>query len=548
MRTILSILQSTLLLLWTLTYEVYGQTIDQSLCYNSLYNSDTDSDGRLQTDEYVDFISTLSEGYITNDQEYSDLSSVLKVNFSHLSCRCKFNPINAGEDCCLLDVENNGIWLIEEFMNHSKNPWSDDEVSNFEIWLEGESTSEEYLLALCEDTMKAINYERKYPSSAPTHYHIPMPIAQATNSPTTNQPTVPIISSSSPSNHPTVNPVTISPSNNPTTLQPISRSPSDQPTDWPTWLPTLNPVSVTEQPTISSTEQKVTETPTDSPTEDTNDALTLQEIFAIGSRSSPSPSVSSIEDIDTSTRTSNAEEEEDTQSSDYILIGSIAAASVILFVCCASVACLVKRRRNRNKGSSMTDEEDDHLANVSTYSSSAGDSGWSWGSTNSSRSEQIEEGSAPESVVEEEDTSTMDMNWVGVGRIASMLADDNLFKDEDIGVVEGSMKGSSKNISHRNRVTMLSKGRKGSPRPTSASVPILDGTESSPLDKDEEKRRRVKHINSLIGKGDFVAVQQLSKKYNTIEHKEDESGDQRDRVGSPDSLSDWALIHGGPAL
>ena len=99
MRTISIILESILLILWILTYEV-GQTMamDQSLCYNSLYNSDTDSDGRLQTDEYVDFISTLSDRYITNDQEYSDLSSVLKVNFSHLSCRCKFNPINAGDD------------------------------------------------------------------------------------------------------------------------------------------------------------------------------------------------------------------------------------------------------------------------------------------------------------------------------------------------------------------------------------------------------------------------------------------------------------------
>ena len=85
MRTISIILQSTIFLLWILPDEVYGQTIDQSLCYNSLYNSDTDSDGRLQTDEYVDFISTISDGYITNDQEYSDLSSVLKVNFSHLS-------------------------------------------------------------------------------------------------------------------------------------------------------------------------------------------------------------------------------------------------------------------------------------------------------------------------------------------------------------------------------------------------------------------------------------------------------------------------------
>jgi len=547
MKTISIILQSTLFL-WILTYEVYGQAMamDQSLCYNSLYNSDTDSDGRLQTDEYVDFISTLSEGYITNDQEYSDLSSVLKVNFSHLSCRCKFNPINAGDDCCLLSGENNGIWLIEGFMNHSKNPWSDDEVSNFEIWLEGESTSEEYLLALCDDTMKAINYERRYPTYAPSH----MPIAQATNSPTRNQPTTPIISSISPSRHPTINPVTINPSNNPTTLQPISRSPvSDPPTDWPTWLPTLNPiVSVTEQPTISSTEQKVTETPTNNPTEDANDALTLQEIFAIGSRSSPSPSVSSIEDIDTSTRTSNIKEEDDTQSSDYILIGSIAAASVILFACCASVACLVKRRRSRNKDSSITDEEDDHIANVSTYSSSAGDSGWSWGSTNSSIPEQIEEGSVPESaVLEEEDTSTMDMNWVGVGRIASMLADENLFKDEDIGVVEGSMKASSK-LSNRNRVTKLSKGRKGSPRPSPTTIHIIDSSESSPLDKDEEKRRRVKHINSLIGKGDFQAVKQMSKKYNTIEHSENKRGDQRDRVGSPDSLSDWALIHGGPAL
>jgi len=259
--------------------------------------------------------------------------------------------------------------------------------------------------------------------------------------------------------------------------------------------------------------------------------------------------VSSVSENDTSI---NNAKEEDAQSSDYTLIGSIAAAaSVVLFLCCASVACLVKRRRNRNKGSSMTDEEDDHLANVSTYSSSAGNSGWSWGSTNSSRSEQIEEGSVPESaVLEEEDTSTMDMNWVGVGRIASMLADNNLFKDEDIGVVEDSMKGSPKSISNRNRVTKLSKGRKGSPRPSPTTVPILESSDSSPLDKDEEKRRRVKHINSLIGKGDFQAVKQMSKKYNTIEHKENDNGDhdQRDRVGSPDSLSDWALIHGGPAL
>ena len=477
--------------------------------------------------------------------------SVLKVNFSHLSCRCKYNPINAGDDCCLLSDENNGIWLIEGFMNHSKNPWSDDEVSNFEIWLEGESTSEEYLLALCDDTMKAINYERRYPSYSPTHYHIPMPIAQATNSPTTNQPTISNVSSSSPSNHPTMSPVTVHPSNHPTTLQPISRSPSDQPTDWPTWLPTLNPVSVTEQPTISSTEQKDTETPTDNPTEDTNDALTLQEIFAIGSRSSPSPSAPFVAspDEENDTSISNAEEEEeeeeeDTQSSDYILIGSIAAAASVILVCCTSMACFLKRRRSRNKDSSITDEEDDHLANVSTYSSSAGNSGWSWGSTNSSRSEQIEEGSVPESAVEEEDTSTMDMNWVGVGRIASMLADKNLFKDEDIGVEDGS----STSISNRNRVTKLSKGRKGSPRPSLSSVPIIDSSESSPLDKDEEKRKRVKHINSLIGKGDFQAVQQMSKKYNTIEHRENDNGDQRDRVGSPDSLSDWALIHGGPAL
>ena len=54
-KTTQYILQSALLFLhWILPYEVYGQTIDQSLCYNSLYNSDTDNDGRLQTNQCIE--------------------------------------------------------------------------------------------------------------------------------------------------------------------------------------------------------------------------------------------------------------------------------------------------------------------------------------------------------------------------------------------------------------------------------------------------------------------------------------------------------------
>jgi len=136
-----------------------------SKCYNALQTSDINSDGKIQTNEYTQFISILSNDYFTID-EYTDLPNIFKVNFNYLSCRCKFYPINANGDCC---------------QGNKKRVWyRPNSSSSFIV----EETLNDYVSQLCSDTLETIHYEER-PSITPS-----ISISPSTTPPTiTNTPT-----------------------------------------------------------------------------------------------------------------------------------------------------------------------------------------------------------------------------------------------------------------------------------------------------------------------------------------------------------------------
>lgn len=85
-------------------------------CRLLLHQADIDSNGLLDSSEYMSFLKNLEEKQlllgeepllITNyvDDQYVDLSYQLKMNFVHLSCVC---PPATNDDCC---AERSGIYI-----------------------------------------------------------------------------------------------------------------------------------------------------------------------------------------------------------------------------------------------------------------------------------------------------------------------------------------------------------------------------------------------------------------------------------------------------
>ena len=127
-------------------FSSYERTYDPAnpseTCYEQLHAADTSGDGVVQSDEYILFVSELSEGDY-NVNSYVELPFVLKVNFVYLSCLCRFRPENAGNaaDCC--KGTDGGIYTSGADPN--------------EIPLEWE---EAYLNTVCSETQGAIDYAR----------------------------------------------------------------------------------------------------------------------------------------------------------------------------------------------------------------------------------------------------------------------------------------------------------------------------------------------------------------------------------------------------
>ena len=123
----------------TRTYDPDSPT---ATCYDALYQSDENGDGILQKYEYINFIAYFSEGDF-DAENYVYLPVGLKVNFVHLSCRCKFHPKskeNGGDDCC--QGPQKGIYISGT--GPQEVPTPEEEV---------------YLQMACADTHGAIAFE-----------------------------------------------------------------------------------------------------------------------------------------------------------------------------------------------------------------------------------------------------------------------------------------------------------------------------------------------------------------------------------------------------
>lgn len=112
---------------------------NEGQCQSLLHQADIDSNGLLDSSEYMTFLKNLEETQLflgeepllitasVNDQ-YVDLSYQLKMNFVHLSCVC---PPATNDDCC---AERSGIYI-------------------------GDGMEEEMLDRVCVETVSAIMEE-----------------------------------------------------------------------------------------------------------------------------------------------------------------------------------------------------------------------------------------------------------------------------------------------------------------------------------------------------------------------------------------------------
>ncbi|KAL7470298.1 hypothetical protein ACHAXS_010537 [Conticribra weissflogii] len=229
--------------------KTYDPNDISTTCYAPLVASDTNGDGIVQTNEYVTFVASLSDGYY-NVTTFDALPFVVKINFVYLSCLCNYN--GGGDGCCA--GENTGLF-----------------VSGAEA---GDVPTEEeqvYLETVCGDTQGSIDYAIEQeavagPTSVPGGVPTVSPATSPTLSPVTSPTASPI---ESPTSSPVTSPTT-SPIESPTTspIESPTSSPVKSPTTSPMLSPTSSPIaSPTATPAVTPTiSPVVTSTPVGQPT------------------------------------------------------------------------------------------------------------------------------------------------------------------------------------------------------------------------------------------------------------------------------------------
>jgi hypothetical protein len=197
---------------------------DIQQCYFNLAISDTDRDGRIDSEEYVKFVKLEGPSeFLVGITSFIDLPLPLQSNFYTLACLCTESSSDGGNECCLgsnAHLDTTGA-------------------------VPGDTATEEqaaYLEFVCRFTASAINVVLEE-EKTPTPTTAPVPNQTPTILPTTEEP------SSFPTNNST---------------DTMSPSPSFRPSSSLAPDPTMEP---TMEPTIGSTEEPTFTAPkTDSPT------------------------------------------------------------------------------------------------------------------------------------------------------------------------------------------------------------------------------------------------------------------------------------------
>jgi len=228
--------------------------IENSECYDPLFRSDTDGNGRVEEEEYVTFINEVSDGYFEYvEGDPSLLPLELTQTFNYLACLCR--QYGGGSDCCTQD--NAHISTAGTGKNETP---TEDQTS--------------YLYVVCLETFFAIDEVATAP-----------PSDQPTQGPTTGEPSY--MPTFPPTNPPTLSPTpnptrspTFSPTRNPTNI-PTTSKPTPFPTDSPTMAPIIGTRSPTlsPKPTSNPTTVEPTSTPTRLPTPEPTDAPTASPSF-----------------------------------------------------------------------------------------------------------------------------------------------------------------------------------------------------------------------------------------------------------------------------
>ena len=255
----------------TLDIWVEAQTQLVYDCYDDLYLSDENGDGKVDAEEYVDFSrlrleqqqqQLSDEGYTYDTtttisiSTFVELPSVLQSNFYTLACLCsRFqfddnnnNDNNAG-GCCVGDNAHLSVVTagIAAGVKETETTNGDDEELMYV------NTVCSFTKRAIDDVISTMEIEIIPPSPSPTTSPITSTSSPTTVSPTPNPTTTPTIAPTSrPSATPTKMTIqpTIAPTNRP------SATPTKmtiQPTIAPTSRPSATPTKMTIQPTIAPT-------------------------------------------------------------------------------------------------------------------------------------------------------------------------------------------------------------------------------------------------------------------------------------------------------
>jgi len=252
-----SILCSVKLLIFLLalgdkTQTIWAQT-DNTQCHSDLYASDSNGDGRVDSEEYVEFCRLRLEErlQVYPDGHTYDVSSAgittfvllpsgLQSNFYTLACLCsRFDFDDTIEDngsCCVGDNAHLSVL---------SNGDTNEELGEEEI---------RYGSIVCSFTDRSIDILiSAMETIAPVETTTEMPTTSPTLSPTTLKPT------KVPTKIPTVPPRTSAPTDSPT-LNPTIKTdePSSTPTTIaPTFSPTTEPPKITVEPTATPSNQAI---------------------------------------------------------------------------------------------------------------------------------------------------------------------------------------------------------------------------------------------------------------------------------------------------